>query len=75
MNPYVKTFFDLTRIRITKQHIIDYSPNDPGYPSYGRQWNEVLRSGNIPTKSNFEFSEVIGLTGWVSLDKLPVPEG
>jgi hypothetical protein len=66
MNPHVDILFQLTRNRITEQHINDFSPADPGYDSYVNLWTRIFRSGDIPRRSNFDLSEVIGLTGWAS---------
>ncbi|MFK7789985.1 MAG: hypothetical protein AB8C95_10915 [Phycisphaeraceae bacterium] len=60
----VELLFQLTRKRVTKQHIIDFSPNDPGYPDYVRLWTKILKSGVVPQETEFDLSEVIGLTGW-----------
>ena len=66
MNPLVDTLFQLTRRLITERHIRDFSPADPGYESYVQLWTRILRTGEIPEKSEFDLSEVIGLTGWAS---------
>lgn len=64
MNEHIESLFQLTRSRITTQHIIDYTPYDPGYDSYVELWTHILVSGEIPKTSDFCLSEVIGLTGW-----------
>ena len=73
MNPHVKTLFELARSRVSEQHIADFSPTDPGYESYVRLWTHIHRSGEIPKQSKFDLSEVIGLTGWASLDDFDEP--
>lgn len=64
MNPHVNSLFEFTQSRVSEKHIADFSPSDPGYDSYVRLWTRILRSGEIPTKTEFDLSEVIGLTGW-----------
>lgn len=64
MNEHVDQLFQLTRRRISKRHIVDFSPADPGYDAYVRLWSEIHRTGEIPRESEFDLSEVIGLTGW-----------
>lgn len=73
MNLLVDTLFQLTRRRITKRHISDFSPADPGYESYVRLWTQIFCSGEIPKQSEFDLSEVIGLTGWEPLTDLSQP--
>jgi len=73
MNPLVDTLFQLTRSRITERHISDFSPADPGYKSYVRLWTRIFRSGEIPRQSEFDLSEVIGLTGWALPSDLNQP--
>jgi len=64
MNPHVRTLLEFTRSRVSDKHIRDFSPTDPGYDSYVRLWTRIVRSGDIPAKTEFDLSEVIGLTGW-----------
>lgn len=66
MNPHVSTLFQFTRSRVSDQHITDFSPKDPGCDAYVRLWTQIVRSGDMPTKVEFDLSEVIGLTGWAS---------
>lgn len=66
MNPHVQTLFALTRRAITKKHIEDFSPGDPGYPDYVKLWSRIHEAGEVPKQSEFDLSEVIGLTGWSS---------
>ena len=73
MNPLVDRLFQLTRTRITERHIREFSPADPGYESYVRLWTRILRSGEIPQQSEFDLSEVIGLTGWEPVTDLNQP--
>lgn len=74
MNPLVDKLFQLTRRCITKRHISDFSPADPGYESYVRLWTRIFCSGEIPKQSEFDLSEVIGLTGgWEPLTDLSQP--
>lgn len=64
MDSSVVSLFQYTQSRVTDQDILDYSPGDPGYPDYVKLWTEIRRSGSIPHKTEFDLSEVIGLTGW-----------
>lgn len=64
MNRHIESLFELTRSRVSEQHIADFSPSDPGYDSYVRLWTRIYRSGEIPKQTEFDLSEVIGLTGW-----------
>lgn len=73
MNPHVESLFELTRSIVSEQHIADFSPADPGYESYVRLWTRIFRSGEIPKQSEFDLSEVIGLTGWASPDDFDKP--
>lgn len=68
MHPNVRSLFELTRKRITRKHIEDYSPADPGYPDYVKLWRRIHKTGDVPQKSEFDLSEVIGLTGWATPD-------
>lgn len=74
IGPNAVSLFELTRSRVTPEHIEDFSPTDPGYEDYVRTWTELWRTGQIPTYSDFEFSEVIGLTGWCDARRLESPE-
>lgn len=74
MNEHVDALFQLTRQRITERHISDFSPADPGYESYVRLWTRILRSGAIPNQSEFDLSEVIGLTGWAAPTDFDEPD-
>lgn len=64
MNRHIESLFGLTRSQVSEQHINDFSPSDPGYDSYVRLWTRIYRSGEIPKQTEFDLSEVIGLTGW-----------
>ncbi len=59
---------------VTEQDIIDFSPGDPGYPDYVRLWTQIKRSGSIPPQTEFDLSEVIGLTGWAKPEEWDDPE-
>ncbi len=73
-NPHVKLLFEWTRERVSERQISDYSPSDPGYASYVRLWTRIHRSGEIPKQSEFDLSEVIGLTGWADADDFREPK-
>ena len=73
MNPLVDALFQLTRMRVTERHILDFSPADPGYPSYVRLWKQILQTGEVPRHSDFDLSEVIGLIGWEPATDLAKP--
>ena len=74
MHPSVTALFEYTRSRVTDQDIIDYSPGDPGYPDYVNLWTAIRRSGVIPKETEFDLSEVIGLTGWGQPEEEKDPE-
>lgn len=74
MNKCLFEFFELTRSKVTEQDIVDYSPGDPGYPDYVRLWKHIHQSGEVPRKTEFDLSEVIGLTGWVNPNNQKDPE-
>lgn len=64
MYPAIDALFQYTRSHVTEKDIVDFSPGDPGYPDYVRVWTEILRTGVVPNKEDFNLSEVIALTGW-----------
>ncbi|MGH1470705.1 MAG: hypothetical protein ACRBCS_05890 [Cellvibrionaceae bacterium] len=70
MNPFVDTLFQITRRSINERHISDFSPVDPGYESYVQLWTRIFQSGEIPHQTDFDLSEVIGLTGWEPITDL-----
>ncbi|MEZ5327003.1 MAG: hypothetical protein R3F19_18285 [Verrucomicrobiales bacterium] len=74
MNPSVDALFQYARSRVTDKDIVDFSPGDPGYPDYVKLWTQIRRSGSIPRQSEFDLSEVIGLTGWVEPEQKSDPE-
>lgn len=74
MDSSVISLFQYTRSKVTPQDIIDFSPNDPGYDNYVKLWNEILRTGKIPQETEFDLSEVIGLTGWGDPEEEANPE-
>lgn len=74
IDPAVLALFEYTRSRVTEREIADFSPNDPGYPDYVRLWTEIHRSGLIPERTQFDLSEVIGLTAWADPDDYAEPE-
>jgi hypothetical protein len=74
MHPHVNALFEFTRSRVSERHIADFSPNDPGYHSYVRLWTRIRRSGAVPTKTEFDLSEVIGLTGWANPNEFSDPD-
>lgn len=73
MCPSVAALFDILRQRVTEQDIRDFSPGDPGYPAYVRLWLQILATGEVPRKSEFDLTEVIGMTGWASPNYFPCP--
>jgi len=68
MNSSVDNLFQYTRLKVTDQDIVEFSPGDPGYPNYVKLWTQIRRTGSIPQHSEFDLFEVIGLTGWSRLD-------
>lgn len=70
----IEALFQFTRSKITGQDIVDFSPNDPGYPSYVKLWKYILRTGVVPERTGFDLSEVIGLTGWSNPIEEQYPE-
>lgn len=74
MDSSVISLFQYTQSRVTDQDIIDFSPSDPGYGNYVRLWTQIRRSGSIPQRTEFDLSEVIGLTGWADPEELDDPE-
>jgi len=74
MEPCVYSLFQFTRSRVTAKHIAEFSPGDPGYEDYVRLWTGILRTGELPTQTQFDLSEVIGLTGWVNSDTFAHPD-
>lgn len=62
---HIQALFALTRSRVSERHIREFAPRDPGYDNYVAIWTRILRTGEPPTKTTFDLSEVIGLTaGW-----------
>ena len=74
MDSSVVSLFQHTQSRVTDQDIIDFSPGDPGYPDYVKLWTQIRRSGSIPKQTEFDLSEVIGLTGWAKPEEWEDPE-
>lgn len=74
MNPSVSALFQYTRSRVTERDIFEFSPSDPGYPDYVTLWTKIWCSGVIPERTEFDLSEVIGLTGWSKPDEEKDPE-
>ncbi|WP_170266888.1 hypothetical protein [Brevifollis gellanilyticus] len=74
MHASVIRLFEYTRSRVTERDILDFSPGDPGYPDYVKMWTEIWRSGGIPQETEFDLSEVIGLTGWARPEAWGEPE-
>lgn len=64
MDTSIAALFQFTRSRVTDQDIIEFSPRDPGYPEYVKLWRRIRQTGDIPRRTTFDLSEVIGLTGW-----------
>ena len=64
MHTAILDLFHYSLAEISDQHIVDFSPSDPGYHNYVREWRSILTSKSVPKSSNFDLSEVIGLTGW-----------
>lgn len=65
----IREHFEYTCSKVTKRDIVDFSPGDPGYGNYVQLWTRILESRVIPTRTEFDLSEVIGLTGWVDAYK------
>lgn len=74
MDSSVVNLFQYTQSRVTDQDIIDFSPGDPGYGDYVKLWTQIRRSGSIPRETEFDLSEVIGLTGWANPEEWDDPE-
>ena len=74
MDSSVIGLFQYTQSRVTDQDIIDYCPGDPGYLNYVKLWTQIKHSGSIPQKTDFDLSEVIGLTGWATPEEEKDPE-
>jgi hypothetical protein len=74
MDSSVVSLFQYTQSKVSDQDIIDFSPGDPGYPDYVKLWTQIRRSGSIPQQTEFDLSEVIGLTGWASPEEWDDPE-
>lgn len=60
----VEELFRLSRCEVTSDDILAFSPGDPGYNDYVREWTQILRSGIVPLKPNFDLTEVIAMTSW-----------
>jgi hypothetical protein len=74
MEPSVYSLLQFTRSRVSTKHIAEFSPRDPGYEEYLRLWTRILRTGEVPMQTEFDLSEVIGLTGWADPDDFAHPE-
>lgn len=74
MDSSVIGLFQYTQSRVIEQDIIDFSPGDPGYPDYVKLWTQIRCSGSIPKQTEFDLSEVIGLTGWAKPEEWTNPE-
>jgi hypothetical protein len=74
MDPCVYSLFQFTRSRVSTKHIAEFSPGDPGYEDYVRLWTRILRTGEVPAQTEFDLSEVIGLTGWADPDDYDQPD-
>lgn len=57
--------FHYCREHVDADCVARHCPNDPGYKAYVREWQGILQSGTMPSASNFEISETVGLTMWV----------
>lgn len=60
----LNTLFHHLRNHVSEEDIRQFSPGDPGYPDYVREWVKILTTGVVPTRASFDHSEVIGLTCW-----------
>ncbi|MEM9420543.1 MAG: hypothetical protein AAGA25_16055 [Planctomycetota bacterium] len=74
MEAVIQEFFDLVAKPITRQHLVDFCPNDPGYENYLRAWGEIIETHRVPQRSHFDLSETIGLTGWAEPEEWDDPE-
>lgn len=74
MAPSVTALFEYVRSKVSDQDILDFPPNDPGRTDYIRLWTKIWDTGEIPRKSEFDLSEVIGLTGWADSEKVRDPK-
>jgi len=74
MDPVIQEFFDDMLKPVTRQHLVDFCPGDPGYEDYLRAWGSIVETHKVPRKSGFELSETIGLTGWADAEDWDTPE-
>ena len=70
----LNALFHHLRNHVTEEDIREFSPGDPGYPDYVKEWLKILTTGVVPTRADFDHSEVIGLTCWSDASDFPSPK-
>jgi len=68
MTPACYRLFAHAVNQVTPRDVWDFSPNDPGYPGYVRQFTAILKSRKLPREADFYITETIGLTMWGDAD-------
>jgi hypothetical protein len=54
---------------VSVEDIAKFAPNDPGYENYVREFTQILKSGALPPRADFDITETIGLTRWSNPDR------
>lgn len=60
--PELLALFHYARQHVTNDDIARCAPGDPGTPDYIARWQSIRKSGQPPLQSDFDVTEVIGLT-------------
>jgi hypothetical protein len=61
--------FEYAVRQVTPADVVQYAPDDPGYSDYVREWTRIVDSREVPSESNFELTETIGLTRWADAQR------
>ncbi|WP_050030128.1 hypothetical protein [Verrucomicrobium sp. BvORR034] len=64
MTPACYKLFAYAVNEVTPRDVWDFSPNDPGFPGYVREFTAILKSRKLPQDADFDITETIGLTMW-----------
>ncbi|WP_038165237.1 hypothetical protein [Verrucomicrobium sp. BvORR106] len=64
MTPACYKLFAYAVDKVTPRDVWDFSPNDPGFPGYVREFTAILKSRKLPKDADFDITETIGLTMW-----------
>jgi hypothetical protein len=64
MTPSCYKLFAYAADKVTPRDVWDFSPNDPGFPGYVREFTSILHSRKLPKDADFDITETIGLTMW-----------